>query len=418
MACLPNTCELYVERKESVFLGAAGIRPVTHGREMSWRSLMAALALVFTTGAFAETIGIRFVVSDELGQGAVQRQRTQAALEKFVAELNGYYRNSEVVLRAGIVEVEFSRIAAVDVLQILDDMEHERNGFAAMFQKADEYGADYTVAVSSRLMIRSKRGCGRGVAVNQTLGAIASTRKAYAVIDFACGAHTLAHELGHLMGLNHGAMVDRCQPGMGHTSAIAPYANGYALGNCDGKPQPGEFGTIMVGGWMKEINGNGHGSLPMFSNPRIRDERCGTSKICGDPVAGDAARALNENARHYAAHEEPDVHTLHYGSAELHACIQQKYRGKEIVELEELLCPDAGISSLAGVESLTALRRIDLSGNRLEDVSPLEKLPTDRVEGINLGGNDRISCESLDGLADRFIGFIGKVVRSSICLRP
>lgn len=381
--------------------------------EMRWRSLAAALGLVFTTGACAETIGIRFVVSDELGQSATQRQTTQAALGKYVAELNGYYRNSEVALRAEIMDADFSRIAATDALQILDDMEHERNGFAAMFQKANEYGADYTVAVTGKLMIRDKRGCGRGFAVNQTLEAISSTRSAFAVIDFACGAHTLAHELGHLMGLNHGAVVDQCRPGMGHTSAIASYANGYAAGNCDGKPQAGEFGTIMVGGWMKEINGNGHGSLPMYSNPRVRDERCGTSKICGDPVVGDAARALSENARHYVAHEAPDVHTLRYGSAELHACVIQKYRGKEIVDLEELICPNAGIGSLAGVEGLNALRRIDLSGNRLEDVSPLEALPTDRVERIDLRGNSRISCKSLDALANRFIG---KVVRPASCL--
>jgi hypothetical protein len=380
---------------------------------MSWRCLAAALALVFATGAFAETIGIRFAVSDELGQSATQRQTTLAALERYVAELNGYYRNSEVMLRAEIVDVDFSRIAAVDVMQILDDMEHERNGFAAMFQKANEYGADYTVAVTTNLMIRGKRGCGRGYAVNKTREDISSTRRAFAVIDFACGAHTLAHELGHLMGLNHGTLVDQCQPKTGHASAIAPYANGYAVGNCDRKPQPGEFGTIMVGGWMKEINGNGHGNLPMFSNPRIRDERCGTSKICGDPAIGDAARALNENARYYAAHEEPDVHTLRYGSPELHACINDKYRGKEIVDLEELICPNARVSSLAGVERLTALRRIDLSGNRLEDISPLGELPAGRVERIDLRENSRISCKSLAGLADRFPG---KVLRPASCL--
>lgn len=381
---------------------------------MSWCSLAAALALVFTTGAFAETIGIRFVVSDELGQSVTQRQTTQATLEKYVAELNGYYRNSEVVLRVEIVDVDFSRIAATDVMQILDDMEHERNGFAAMFQKANEYGADYTVAITRKLMIRGKQGCGRAYAVNKTLEAISSTRRAFAAINFACGAHTLAHELGHLMGLNHGTLVDQCQPRMGHTSAIAPYANGYATGNCDGKPQPGEFGTIMVGGWMKEVNGNGHGSLPMFSNPRIRDERCGTYKICGDPAIGDAARVLNENVHYYAAHEEPDVHTLRYGSAELHACIKQKYRGKEIVDLEELICPSAGIGSLAGAERLSALRRIDLSGNRLEDISPLGKLSTDRVELIDLRGNSRIPCKSFDELAERFFG---KVMQSASCLR-
>lgn len=370
------------------------------------------LAICFAAGAYAETIGIRFVVSDDLGRGKTHQQSTQAALERYVAELNGYYRSSEVALRAEIVDIEFSRIEAVEAVQILDDMAHERNGFTAMFQRADEFGADYTVAVTSNMLIRGKRLCGRSYAVNQTLEAISATRKAIAVVNFVCGAHTLAHELGHLMGLNHGSPVDLCQPKKGHTSAITPFANGYAVGNCDGKPQPGEFGDIMVGGWMGKINGNDKSSLRIFSNPRIHDERCGAAKTCGDAAIGDAARALNENARYYAAHEEPDVHTLRYGSAELRACINKNYRGEEIEELEELVCPNTDIGNIVGIEKLVVLRRIDLSGNLLGDVSPLGKLPPDRVERIDLRGNNRISCKFLNGLDDKFPG---KVLRPASC---
>lgn len=382
---------------------------------MNWRNLAVVwiLAICFAAGARAEMIGISFVVSEDMGRSAAQRQAAQVALEKYVKELNGYYRDSEVVLQAEIVDVEFSRIEAVEAVQILDDMAHERNGFTAMFQRADEFGADYTVAVTNNLLIRGKRLCGRGYAVNQTLEAISSTRKAFAVINFVCGAHTLAHELGHLMGLNHGFLVDRCQPHMGHTSAITPYANGYAVGNCDGKPQPGEFGDIMVGGWMGVINGNDKSSLRIFSNPRMHDERCGTNKICGDAATGDAARALNENARYYTAHEEPDVHTLRYGSAELLSCINKKYRGKEIMELEELVCPNSGIGDIAGMERLAALRRIDLSGNPLGDVGPLEKLPPDRIERIDLRGSSRISCKALARLNERLPG---KLLQPASCL--
>jgi hypothetical protein len=261
------------------------------------------LAFCFAPTALAEIIGIRFVVSDNLGETPAQQENTRTALEKYVAELNGYYRNSEVMLTAEIVQIEFSRIEAVEDVQILDDMAHERNGFAKLFQQAKEFGADYTVAIIRNLMIRGKLSCGRAIAVNQTVEAISSTRKSLAVINFVCGAHTLAHELGHLMGLNHGSLVDKCNPNRGHTSAIAPYANGYAEGNCDGKPQPGEFGDIMVGGHMREIFGNDKASLPIFSNARLHDERCGINKICGDAATGDAARALNENAHYYASHE-------------------------------------------------------------------------------------------------------------------
>jgi len=202
----------------------------------------------------------------------------------------------------------------------------------------------------------------------------------------------VAHELGHLMGLNHGYLVNSCQPDQGHANAIAPYANGYAEGNCDGRMQTGEFGTIMVGGWMKQINGDGHSSLRMFSNPRIRDIRCGTRGICGDEKIGDEARALNENARYYAGHEEPDVHTLAYASVALAECIRVRYRGTEVRDLSDLSCPSKGVDSITGIEQLVALKRIDLSGNRIRDLSPLLKLGPRQVERIDLSGNPATNC--------------------------
>lgn len=274
--------------------------------------LLLAFALWATlTTACAETIGLRFVVDTALGADAGQQQATARRLADHVAELNRYFRNSDVRLAAEIVDIEFSRIENVAVMDILGDMEQERRGFSSLFAKAAEYGADYSFAVVGHLLIRGKPGCGRAYAVNRTVAEISSTRRAFAAIDIACGAHTLAHELGHLMGLNHGALVDACEPGRGHTSAISPYANGFGQGPCDGQPAAGKFGTIMVGGWMKAINGDGRSSLPMFSNPRIRDVRCGEQGICGDAATGDAARVLNENARYYAGHEEPSPRVLH-----------------------------------------------------------------------------------------------------------
>lgn len=260
-------------------------------------------ALCATTDSRAETIGIRFIVGDDLGVTAAQRKSTQDKLANYVGVLNGYYRDSEVALKAEIVQIEFTRIVSRDDIRIIDDMAHERNGFEFMFQNAHEYGADYTVVMVSNLMTQGKPGCGRAYAVNLTVEAISDPRKAFAVVNFVCGAHTLAHELGHLMGLNHGKLVDFCNPNEGHTTAIAPYANGYGVGNCDGKLQAGEFGDIMVGGHMREVMGNDQGNLPIFSNPRIHDKRCGLNKTCGDPAIGDAARALNENAHYYASHK-------------------------------------------------------------------------------------------------------------------
>ncbi len=253
--------------------------------------------------AQAETVDIRFVVADSLAATPAVQQQTIAKLSSYVEQLNGYYRSSQVNLQAEIVDVSFAAMAKAEAVSVLRDMEQEQNGFTGLFDKARQLGADYTIAIADDLLINGKLGCGRALAVNRTLTDIASTRKALAVMSFVCGAHTLAHELGHLMGLNHGFLVNDCAPGKGHNSAITPYANGYGEGNCDGQAQPGEFGDIMVGGWMRAVNGNDKSSLPFFSNPRIQDVRCGSKGQCGDPHIGDAARALNEHAHYYAGHE-------------------------------------------------------------------------------------------------------------------
>lgn len=378
------------------------------------RFLLGCTLYIALSIAHAETIGLRFVVDTALGATAAQRQATAEKLAAHVAGLNGYFRNSEVDLAAEIVDIEFAGIESVDVMDILGDMENERRGFTAMFARASEYGADYTFAIVGRLLLRGKRGCGRAYAVNKTVAEVSSTRRAFAAIDIACGAHTLAHELGHLMGLNHGTAVDACEPGRGHTTAIAPYANGYSEGKCDGKPGADKFGTIMVGGWMKAISGDGHGNLPMFSNPRIRAPRCGTRGICGDPATGDAARALNENARHYAGHEEPDVQTLKFASPTLAECIRTKYHGRKIAQLNELSCPNAGIATLAGIEKLVRLKRIDLSGNALRDARPLFALDSTQIDRINLADNRNLSCET----ADRLFRLFGSKVETGACLGP
>ncbi|MEO5347948.1 MAG: M12 family metallo-peptidase [Magnetococcus sp. YQC-9] len=249
----------------------------------------------------ATQFGIRFLVNDTLAPDAAARQALRERLAGQVAVVNRYYRDSLVDLTATIVDVAFIPIAEEqEGATILDQMRHEKNGFAALYCEAGRHGAAYTVAVT-RHQLRGKRGCGQAIAVNKRRAELSRPEKALMVYDIVCGSHTLAHELGHLMGLNHGRLVDRCEPGHGHTTAIASYALGYGVGNCDGQMQPGEFGTIMVGGWMKRVMGNDKASLPLFSNPQLKDPRCGKEGICGDPETGDAARALNENATEIVA---------------------------------------------------------------------------------------------------------------------
>ena len=269
--------------------------------------LKRALSLLFVISLNAcagnETIDIRYLVVDTLGKTPGDQQKVSGALHAYTDTLNEYFTNSEVALRAEVADISFIAIDTDESLAILKNMQEEREGFANMFSEAHQLGADYTFAITQRLLIDGQSRCGRAIAVNQSIAAISSTRTAFAVVNYACGAHTIAHELGHLMGLNHGDLVNRCNPNHRHSKALTPYAKGFGEGNCDSVFQEGEFGDIMVGGWMTTISGKGRKNLPIYSNPRITDERCGQQHRCGDPESGDAARTLNEHAKHYSGHE-------------------------------------------------------------------------------------------------------------------
>lgn len=266
----------------------------------------AALVLLFCLSSAAsavDVIDIRFIVDSAAAPDEAAREALRGRLIRQVDTLNEYYRNSAVELEARMVEIAFTPIAEREALRLLDAMKSETGPFVGLFRRAARIGADYTFVLVRGLTVRGQGRCGRALDINRSREALASTRKALAVMDSACGAQTLAHELGHLMGLNHGSLVDRCQPDRGHTSALAPHANGFGVGNCDGRPQPGEFGTIMVGGWMRAVVGDQHASLPMYSNPLVHHVDCGARGRCGDLERGDAARFLNEHAALYAGHE-------------------------------------------------------------------------------------------------------------------
>jgi Leucine-rich repeat (LRR) protein len=86
-----------------------------------------------------------------------------------------------------------------------------------------------------------------------------------------------------------------------------------------------------------------------------------------------------------------------------------------------LACPGSGVETLAGIETLQQLEQLELSDNRIEDISPLSQLKNLRVLGIrnnrfssisalqdlsllrfvSLQGNDRIPCSQLETLKAR-----------------
>ena len=341
-------------------------------------------------------IGLQFFVdSADTAHGV---DGTRPRLERMVQTLNGYFRDSGVALVASLRHIQGIRLGNPDALQVLEDMHRGRGAFSSLPALSDAYGADFNIAIVPNLSLHGRALCGRGYAVNTSEAQLRDRTRAMAVMRLGCGANTLAHELGHLMGLNHGHLVDHCQPGHGHTHAIAPYANGFGVGNCDGKPQAGEFGTIMVGGWMRTVSGERSNRLEVFSNPALLDARCGRAGRCGDVETGNAAAALNRYAALYAAHDAPDVDTLDYRDEALRRCLAERFRGMEIDELHELSCPGRGITELAGIGALSALQRIDLSGNALHNLTPLLQALPEGLQHIDLQGNPALKCEALHRL--------------------
>lgn len=225
------------------------------------------------------------------------------SLKQMVVGLNSIYADSDVDLTARIVDVEFFAMQNHDQVTILQEMQSRQGPFADFVGKADRYGADFTVAIIPGLQSGAVASPGPHSVCGASHGSwnlqdLISPDKAYAVINPRCGAYTLAHELGHVMGLNHGVAMARCFPDKKEGVPIVPYALGYAEGECNGEPAREKFGDIMTGGLMQYIDGSPRG-LPIFSNPRIHRPECGARGICGDPETGDAARALNENAKYF-----------------------------------------------------------------------------------------------------------------------
>lgn len=275
------------------------------------KPLLVILLSVLSLPVFSESFGIRFVVDDTSLVSPESRAFMVKNLNRMVEELNVIYRDSEVDLAGRVVDIQFSKMRDTNLLLIWKDLQQKNGAFSDFVSKADQYGADFTVAMVPGLQTKSFWQHSKGNICGAANGSwnivdMMSVDKAYAVIDPSCSSATLAHELGHIMGLSHGVAMKRCFPNRNEIAPISPYAQGYSEGECDGKSSPEKFGDIMTGGWMLNINGNPR-AMKIFSNPRIHRSECGVRGICGDPKTGDAARALNENSRYFIKYRQRHV---------------------------------------------------------------------------------------------------------------
>ncbi|MES2819344.1 MAG: RICIN domain-containing protein [Pseudomonadota bacterium] len=179
-------------------------------------------------------------------------------IRSMVDQVNTIYTNSQMDIQLRLVGTMLSNPAGANMSEVLGSITPD----AAIARKRDELGADY-VAQLHRL-----GSCGVAwVAVHPNY--------AFSVTGPKCGPTTLAHELGHNMGLMH----SRRQGDTGGTRY--PYALGHGV--------DGLFGTIMTYPWVY----NGARGVSKFSNPRIDcgGQPCGVPE--GQPLQADAAKAVN-----------------------------------------------------------------------------------------------------------------------------
>lgn len=113
-----------------------------------------------------------------------------------------------------------------------------------------------------------------------------------------------------------------------------------------------------------------------------------------------------------------------FADASLQGCLNQILSanpGMAVAEIRTLACPEAGIESIRGISALRGLEQVELSGNRIDNLSELQPLRNLRVVGlrnnrirnigplsalpllrfVSLEGNDDIPCRQLDELGAR-----------------
>lgn len=278
--------------------------------------------LFFSASTLSATkIGIHFVVDTELGSPS----GTTPEVEKIIADVNGYYSRSGVAIELFISRIDYIALnnnmnttlkdlsgqTAMDYYNSMPDIAgspsyevgtHSGNYNSRehtakihdLVRTSGDYNSSYIyglVADGDPLY------CGKAMTVNNGLYINRNGKHSrIAASRLSCGSDTVAHEIGHLMGLAHGNKVAECV-GSAHKKGIITQARGWAEGNCDGIYQSGEFGTLMVHNWTNKVGGN---IVPVFSSPNVKHYFCGSDNVCGHSRYGNAVYTLNRYRGQYA----------------------------------------------------------------------------------------------------------------------
>ena len=212
-------------------------------------------AMLASAVASAATVDV--LVAYDAAAATTLGGEPEVAMQSWVDQINSYYLNSNIDLQLRLAGTMTHEEDGADQSSTLQNLRTDSTVSAAR----ESTGADFVV------MVTTKANCGIGYISVQAA-------YAYSLVGPHCGPMTMAHELGHNMGLTHSRK-------QGDTSGVR-----YAYGLGHGVDYA--FGTIMAYAHLYSTSRVGK-----FSNPDVQcnGHPCGVA--AGDPEQADAARALN-----------------------------------------------------------------------------------------------------------------------------
>lgn len=388
---------------------------------------LSAALLMPSLGAQAASIGVHAIVDSSVLAETPAMSETvyRSELDRLIVKSNEYYANSGLDLRLYLTRVDFRNITNNKTLMnadtIVGNMLSQAGVFAGIRGQSDSIGSDVVVAITpnglqgsiSLFGSTTVSLCGKASSIPVDFFGLTVNLwdNGYLVLNDSCGVRggaepvTLIHEIGHLMGLGHGAKAVECVPSLNGDTSLYAFGKGYGIGTC-GTSQG--WRDIMLHNYTPNFT-----QVPFFSNPRIKDSRCTgtTDNKCGDENNGDAARALDLYKDVFAARSFPDVDQLAFPDPALKSCAQ-RYAGAESNELTTMDCSSIGIRNLYGMSQMLKMANLSLQNNNIFRVSELTNLNGSNLQQINLQGNTGIDCNELTALNQKFPG---KILTPSSC---
>ncbi|AKJ29761.1 RICIN domain-containing protein [Caldimonas brevitalea] len=232
-----------------------GARPALVKALRQPRIWAAALLAAGSCAAQAVTLDL-LVLYDTHTQNHFDGQ-PQTAIRNWVDQVNAIYANSQVDVQLRLVGTQLHNADGNDMGDVLGRLRQN----STIARRRDELGADFVT------QLHRHGAC--GVAYMAV-----SASAAYSVVGPQCGPYTLAHELGHNMGLSHSRRQGDTR------GARYEYALGHGVERL--------FGTIMA--YAHVFNAPRIGK---FSNPRqtCSGQPCGVPE--GQSQQADAVKAIN-----------------------------------------------------------------------------------------------------------------------------